>query len=67
MNDKDRKEIKKMIADAHATFAGDIAEYINYYNERLTAVEEKLGIEVDGYAEALEKYHKGVASSRRAK
>lgn len=66
MKHKDKQEVEKMIAEAFRGFAGDVAEYINYYNARLTAVEEKLGIEVDGYAESLDKYHKGVASSRRA-
>ena len=67
MNHKDKKEIQEMFNDAFQGFAGDVAGYINYYNDRLTAVEEKLGIEVDGYAESLDKYHKGVASSRRLK
>ena len=63
MNHKDRKEIQEMFNDAFQGLAGDVAEYINYYNDRLTAIEEKLGIEVDGYAEYLDKYHKRVASS----
>lgn len=67
MKHKDKQEIGKMIAEAFQGFAGDVAEYINYYNARLSAVEDKLGIEVDGYAESLDKYHKGVASSRRPK
>lgn len=58
MKHKDLKEIAKMIDDAMKAFVGDITAYINYYNDRLTAVEEKLGIEVEGYAESLEKYHK---------
>lgn len=67
MKHKDKQECEKMIAEAFQGFAGDVAEYINYYNARLSAVEDKLGIEVDGYAESLDKYHKGVASSRRPK
>ena len=63
MKHKDKQEVEKMIGDAFQGFAGDVAEYINYYNDRLSAVEDKLGIEVDGYAESLDKYHKGVASS----
>lgn len=56
MKHKDRKEVAKMIADALQGFVGDLAAYINYFNDRLTAVEEKLGIEVEGYAESLDKY-----------
>ena len=56
MKHKDQKEIKKMIDDAFQGFAGDIAAYINYFNDRLSAVEEKLGIKVEGYAESLDKY-----------
>ena len=59
MKHKDQKEVAKMIADAMKGFAGDLAEYINYYNDRLSAVEDKLGIKVEGYAESLDKYHKG--------
>lgn len=59
MKHKDRQEIEKMIADAQQAFAGDLAEYINYYNDRLSAVEDKLGIKVEGYAESLDKYRKG--------
>jgi len=53
MKAKDRKEIKKMIDDAMQQFIGDIAEYINYYNTRLEVIEDKVGIEVDGYVEHL--------------
>ena len=59
MKYKDRQEIEKMIADAMKAFAGDLAAYINYYNDRLSAVEDKLGIEVEGYHEFLGKSHKG--------
>ena len=53
MKEKDRKEIKKMIDDSMKSFAGDIAEYINYYNERLCVLEDKAGLEVAGYVEHL--------------
>ena len=59
MKHQDQKEVAKMISDAMQGFAGDLAEYINYYNNRLSAVEEKLGIKVEGYTEFLDKYHKG--------
>jgi hypothetical protein len=59
MKHKDRQEIEKMIADAMKGFEGDLAAYINYYNDRLSAVEDKLGIEVEGYHEFLGKSHKG--------
>jgi len=59
MKHKDAKEIEKMIADAMKGFAGDLAEYINYYNDRLSTVEDKLGIKVEGYHEFLGKSHKG--------
>jgi len=59
MKHKDKKEVAKMIADALQGFVGDLAAYINYYNARLTVVEEKLGIKVEGYAEFLDKYGKG--------
>jgi hypothetical protein len=53
------KEVEKMIADALQSFAGDVAEYINYYNDRLSVVEDKLGITVQGYPDHLEKYYEG--------
>jgi len=53
MIEKDRKELKKMIDDAMQRFIGDIAEYINYYNSRLEVIEDKVGIEVNGYVEHL--------------
>lgn len=53
MNEKDQKEIKKMISDAQQSFAGDIAEYLNYYNERLSNIEDKLGFKIAGYVEHL--------------
>lgn len=53
MKEKDRKEIKKMIDDAMQSFIGDITGYINYYNTRLEVIEDKVGIEVDGYIEHL--------------
>jgi len=59
MKHKDVKEVEKMIADAMKRFEGDLAEYINYYNDRLSAVEDKLGIEVEEYHEFLGKSHKG--------
>lgn len=56
MREKDRKEIVKMIADALREFAGDVACYINYYSDRLSAVEDRLGIKVEDYPQYLQKY-----------
>lgn len=53
MKEKDRKEIKKMIDDAMQIFIGDISAYLNYYNTRLEVIEEKVGVEVNGYVEHL--------------
>jgi len=53
MKQKDRKEIKKMIDDSMKRFAGDIVEYVNYYDGRLCALEDKAGFEVAGYVEHL--------------
>lgn len=59
MKYKDVQEVQKIIAEALQSFAGDVDEYINYYNDRLTAVEDKLGIAVEGYPTHLEKYYEG--------
>lgn len=53
MKEKDRKEIKKMIDEAQQSFEGDIAEYINYWNDRLCTLEDKAGLVVSGYVEHL--------------
>ena len=56
MREKDRKEVAKMIADALRELAGDVACYINYYSDRLSVIEDRLGIKVEDYPQYLQRY-----------
>lgn len=51
LNIKEKKEVKKMIADATSMALGDMAEYLNYLNDRIIALEKTQGINAPAYSE----------------
>ena len=53
LNERQENWIRELIEEAHKDALGDMAEYLSYLNDRLSAVEDKLNMPVLDYEEEL--------------
>jgi hypothetical protein len=53
LNEKQENRVRELIEEAHKDALGDMAEYLSYLNDRLSAVEDKLNMPVLDYEEEL--------------